>query len=320
MIFISGGAGYIGSHVNKRLSQRGRPTVVFDSLISGRRDFVKWGEFFQGDLADKNQICACFERYPVEAVIHLSAFGYAGESVIHPAEYYRNNVANTLNLLEIMREFQVRLFVFSSSCAVYGIPSTLPLTEDHPRIPVNPYGRTKQMVEDILRDYDHAYGLKHISLRYFNAAGADPDGELGESHDPETHLIPLAIYAAMGLNPGMTIFGTDYPTEDGTCVRDYIHATDLAEAHLDALEYLASTGRSAAFNLGNEKGFSVREVLETVKRVGGKDLKIKESSRRPGDPPILVSDCRKAKNLLRWAPGYGDLRMIIETAWNWHSR
>jgi len=320
MILIAGGAGYIGAQTNKLLNQKGYQTVVFDNLIYGQREFVKWGEFFLGDLADKDQIKFCFKKYPIKTVMHFSAFAYVGESIIHPAKYYRNNVLNTLNLLEVMREFDVQYFIFSSSCAVYGNPVELPITEGHPRKPINPYGRNKFMVEEILREYDRAYGMKHINLRYFNAAGADSDGEIGECHDPETHLIPLAIFAALGINEDVKIFGTDYPTKDGTCIRDYIHITDLADAHLKACEHLMSTGRTDSFNLGNGDGYSVREVINAVKEASGREIKIIETERRPGDPPKLISDNQKAKKILGWRPQYQDLKTIIETAWKWHSR
>lgn len=319
MILIVGGAGYIGSHINKLLHQRGHETVVFDNLVYGHRSFAKWGEFVLGDLADREQIRLCFRRYPIEAVMHFSSFAYVGESVADPAKYYLNNVANTLNLLEAIRESNVKMFIFSSSCAVYGVPREVPIPEVHPRQPVNPYGRTKAMVEDILIDYDLAYGIKHINLRYFNAAGADPEGELGELHDPETHLIPLAIFAALGRREDIKMFGTDYPTEDGTCIRDYIHVSDLADAHILALEHLKKTLTSDSFNLGNGNGHSVREVVDTVKRVSGKNFRVTEARRREGDPPVLVGSSEKARDVLGWVPRYQDLRSIVETAWKWHS-
>ncbi len=248
MILIVGGAGYIGSHVNKLLARRGYETVVFDNLASGHREFVRWGEFVLGDIADKDDIRRCFERYRVDAVMHFSAFAYVGESMTQPIKYYRNNVANTLNLLDIMKEYRVDSFIFSSTCAVYGIPPETPIVETHPRNPVNPYGRSKKMIEEVLRDCEEAYGIRHINLRYFNAAGADPDGEIGEKHSPETHLIPLAIHAALGLRENITIFGVDYPTEDGTCIRDYIHVNDLADAHIKAMDFLKKNQRSDSFN------------------------------------------------------------------------
>lgn len=320
MILIVGGAGYIGSHTNKLLSQKGYSIVVFDNLVTGHRDFVKWGEFFLGDLADKERLRLCFKKFQIEAVMHFSAFALVGESVIDPARYYQNNVINTLNLLGMMREFQVQYFIFSSSCAVYGKPKELPLTEDHPRNPISPYGRTKFMIEEILKDYDRAYGMKHINLRYFNAAGADPDGEIGERHSPETHLIPLVLLAALGINQDIKIFGTDYPTKDGTCLRDYIHVSDLAEAHIKALEHLRTTSKSDSFNLGIEKGYSVREVIDTVREVSGRKIKVVETGRRPGDPPKLISSSQKVRRVLGWEPRYADLKSIVETALNWHSK
>ncbi|MCX5854769.1 MAG: UDP-glucose 4-epimerase GalE, partial [Deltaproteobacteria bacterium] len=235
MILITGGAGYVGSHTNKQLNRNGYETVVFDNLVYGHREFVKWGEFFFGVLANRKSIRHCFTTYPIEAVMHFGGFTYVGESVTDPSGYYGNNVVNTLNLLDIMKEYQTKYFIFSSSCAVYGIPQRIPLTEDHPQHPINPYGRTKLMVEDILKDYDRAYGIRYVNLRYFNASGADHDGEIGERHDPETHLIPLVLDAAIGNKEDIKIFGTDYDTPDGTCIRDYIHVTDLADAHLLAL-------------------------------------------------------------------------------------
>ncbi len=319
MILITGGAGYVGSHTNKLLCQHGYKTIVFDNLIYGHHEFVKWGNFFLGDLANKEQLRSCFRTYSIEAVMHFSGYAYVGESVVDPSKYYHNNVANTLNLLDVMREFDVKHCIFSSSCVTYGVPLAIPLTEDHLQHPINPYGKTKLMVEQILRDFDSAYGLSHVNLRYFNAAGADPDGEIGEKHDPETHLIPLVLYAAQGKREDVKILGTDYNTPDGTCIRDYIHVTDLADAHLRGLQYLMNGGKSDSFNLGNGKGFSVREVIETAKRVTGKGIKAISSERRAGDPPVLIGSSDKAKQILNWKPNYTDLSTIIETAWNWHN-
>ncbi|MEW5948866.1 MAG: UDP-glucose 4-epimerase GalE [Thermodesulfobacteriota bacterium] len=318
-ILIVGGAGYIGSHTNKFLHQKGLETVVFDNLIYGHREFVKWGEFVLGDLADKEHLRLCFKKYPIEAVLHFSAFAYVGESVVNPAKYYQNNVVNTLNLLEVMREYGVKYFIFSSTCATYGIPKTIPITESHPQRPISPYGKSKLMIEQILKDYDPAYGIKHINLRYFNAAGADPEGEIGESHDPETHLIPLAICAALGITDGIQIFGTDYPTKDGTCIRDYIHVTDLADAHVKALEYLHATDQSDAFNLGNGSGYSVKEVIDTVRCIAKKEFRVLEAGRREGDPPVLISGMQKAKDILGWVPRFSRIDEIVETAFRWHS-
>jgi UDP-glucose 4-epimerase len=321
MILIVGGAGYIGSHMNKLLNRRGYETVVFDNLVYGNRDFVRWGEFVLGDLADRDQVRLCFRKYPIDTVMHFSAFAYVGESVTDPARYYLNNVANTLNLIEAMRESgNVRHLIFSSSCATYGVPEEIPITEDHPQRPVNPYGRSKLMIEEILKDYDKAYGIKHVNLRYFNAAGADPEGDIGERHDPETHLIPLTIYAALGISQDVKVFGTDYPTGDGTCIRDYVHVMDLADAHIRAMEYLKTKGESASFNLGNGNGYSVREIIETVKKISKKDFKVTEADRREGDPPVLVGSSEKAIEVLEWRPQYASIETIVETAYNWHSR
>ena len=320
MILITGGAGYVGSHANKLLSQHGYETVVFDNLVYGHREFIKWGKFFLGDLANKEQLRNCFRTYSIKAVMHFSGYAYVGESVVDPSKYYHNNVANTLNLLDVMREFDVKHCIFSSSCVTYGIPQQIPITEDHPQHPINPYGKSKLMVEQILKDFDSAYGLKQLNLRYFNAAGADPDGEIGESHNPETHLIPLVLDAARGKSEDVKIFGTDYDTPDGTCIRDYIHVTDLADAHLKGLVYLMNGGKSDSFNLGNGNGFSVREVIETARLVTGKDIKATSAERRAGDPPVLIGSSDKATQILNWKPHYNDLSTIIETARNWHKK
>jgi len=320
MILIVGGAGYIGSHLNKEISKQGIKTVIFDNLSYGHEDFVKWGTFKQGDLGSIEDIRSVFQKYPIEAVMHFAAFTYVGESVEDPQKYYLNNVKNTLNLLQVMLEENVKYFVFSSTCATYGNPVEIPITENHPQNPINPYGRGKLMVETVLKDYSDAYGLKYASLRYFNAAGADPDSEIGEMHDPETHLIPLVLDVAAGKREEVKIFGTDYDTPDGTCIRDYIHVTDLAEAHILALEYLQNGGKSDVFNLGNGNGFSVKEVIETARKITGKDIKAVEADRRPGDPPVLVGSSSKAKKTLNWNPKYDELSKIIETAWKWHKK
>lgn len=319
-ILIVGGAGYIGSHVNKLLSERGYKTLVFDNLSYGHREFVKWGEFVLGDLADREQLKLVFDKYHIEAVMHFAAFAYVGESVIEPAKYYRNNVLNTHNLLDVMREFGVKYFIFSSTCATYGTPQEIPITEICPQKPINPYGKSKLMVEEILKDFDTAYGIKNVSLRYFNAAGADPDSEIGERHDPEAHLIPLVLDAVIGKREDVKIFGTDYDTPDGTCIRDYIHVVDLADAHILALEYLFSGSKSEVFNLGNGKGFSVKEIIETAQKITGKYIKTVESDRRAGDPPVLIGNAEKARNVLRWKIKYDTIHAIIETAWNWHKK
>lgn len=317
MILIVGGAGYIGSHVNKFLSESGYETLILDNLTKGHREHVKWGELIEGDLGDRRLLNRILTEYDVEAVMHFAAFTDVGESVQKPGDYYRNNVVNTMNLLDSMLENGVGRFVFSSTCAVYGNPSEIPITEEHPLNPISPYGRSKLMVEEILRDYSDAYDLSYVSLRYFNAAGADPEVEIGELHEPETHLIPIVLDAAMGLRDSVRIFGTDYPTPDGTCIRDYIHVMDLADAHWRALEYLEGE-RSGVFNLGNGNGFSVMEVIETCREVTGASIRVVEDQRRPGDPPELVGSSERAREILGWSPVFTELEEIIKTAWNWH--
>lgn len=319
MILIIGGAGYIGSHTVKILHGKGYDTAVYDNLVYGHAEFVKWGRFFLGDLADIEQLRLVFRSNKIEAVMHFAAYAYVGESVVDPQKYYLNNLRNTLNLLEVMREFNVFNIIFSSTCATYGVPKEMPITEEHPQAPINPYGQSKLMVEKILHDYSKAYGMKYVSLRYFNAAGADPEAEIGECHDPETHLIPLIIDAALGRRESVKVFGTDYDTPDGTCIRDYIHVTDIAQAHLKALEYLLAGGISDLFNLGNGKGFSVREVIESVRRITGRDIKVLEDVRRAGDPARLVGSSGKARRILGWNPEFEELDLIIRTAWKWHN-
>ncbi len=317
-VLIVGGAGYIGSHTNKLFSHSGFKTVVFDNLSTGYRRLARWGEFFKGDLANAADLARCFKKHRFDSVMHFSAFAYVGESVTDPAKYYVNNVANTINLLNAMRAAGVNKFIFSSSCAVYGAPASLPMRETLPFNPVSPYGRTKKMVEEILADYSAAYGLKYAALRYFNAAGADPDGETGEVHNPETHLIPLVLDAAAGLRKEIKVFGGNYPTPDGTCVRDYIHVADLAQAHLRALRYLGKGGASGGFNLGNGKGFSVLEVIKTAEDVTGRKIRVKMAPRRPGDPPALVGSAARARRILGWRPVRFKLETIIADAWKWH--
>jgi UDP-glucose 4-epimerase len=324
-VFVVGGAGYIGSHVCKELARRGYTPVVFDNLEYGHRDLARWGEFILGDLANPEQIRLAFACYPVSAVMHFAAYTYVGESVSEPDKYYRNNVAGTLNLLRTMREFGVDRFIFSSTAAVYGEPKIVPIPENHVQWPINPYGWSKFMVERVIEDFGRAYGLKSAALRYFNAAGADPDGETGERHDPETHLLPLVLQAAMGMRENITVFGTDYATSDGTCVRDYVHVSDLADAHVLALEYLGTEGVSAkgeasVFNLGNGQGFSVREVIETANNVTGLDIPVVEGQRRAGDPPRLVAASQKANDVLGWTPRYARLDDIVRTAWDWQRK
>ena len=320
MILIVGGAGYIGSHINKELTKQGYKTVVFDNLSSGRKELVKWGEFFQGDLGNIENIREVFTKYPIEAVLHFAAFKAVGESVTNPQKYYKNNVANTLNLFQVMMENKVNKFIFSSSAAVFGNPQYIPIDEKHPQNPINPYGETKLMVEHIMRDYDTAYDFKYVALRYFNACGADLDGELGEWQGTSANLIPLVLDAAIGAREDIKVFGTDYPTLDGTCIRDYIHVTDLAEAHVLALKYLMDINESNVFNLGNGKGFSVKEVVDMAKKVTGVDFKVTEVERRAGDPPELIADSKKAREILKWEPKYFDLETIVSSAWNWHKQ
>ncbi|WP_367924247.1 UDP-glucose 4-epimerase GalE [uncultured Ruthenibacterium sp.] len=319
-ILICGGAGYIGSNVNKLLSQQGYQTIVFDNLVYGHRELVKWGEFVEGDLNDYNAIDAVFKRWKIDAVFHFAAYAYVGESVKEPAKYYQNNVTCTLNLLEAMRTNGCNRIVFSSTCATYGVPSRVPITEDMPQNPINPYGATKLMVERIFKDYAVAYGLEFAVLRYFNAAGADPDGEIGEWHIPETHLIPLVLEAAGGKRSSVKVFGTDYPTRDGTCIRDYIHVYDLADAHLRALRYLEKGNPSDFFNLGNTLGTSVLEVIEAVKKVTGRSFEVEYCARRPGDPAELVGDSAKAQRILGWKPRYPQIEEIVSHAWKWYCK
>ena len=317
-ILVTGGAGYIGSHINKLLAHEGYETVVFDNLIYGHREAVKWGTLIEGDLKNIDEIEAVFQRYPIEAVFHFAAYAYVGESVAEPEKYYYNNIGCTLNLLKVMRKYGCDKIIFSSSCATYGEPAQMPITEDMPQDPINPYGFTKYAVERIFKDYERAYGLKYVVLRYFNAAGADPDGEIGEAHDPETHIIPLILDAASGKRPNVKVFGTDYPTRDGSCIRDYIHVSDLATAHLLALRHLEAGKESQFLNLGNTKGTSVLELIEAAKRVTGRDIPVVLSDRRPGDPAILVGSSEKAKRVLGWEPAYGDIDTVVRHAWAWH--
>lgn len=318
MILVCGGAGYIGSHINKELYQEGYKTIVFDNLIYGHKEAVKWGSFIEGDLANIEEIENVFRRYEIDAVFHFAAFAYVGESVENPEKYYENNVVNTLNLLKVMREYGCNKLIFSSTCATYGEPQKIPITENMTQNPINPYGASKLMVERILKDYQKAYGLNYIVLRYFNAAGADPDGEIGESHNPETHLIPLLLDTAGGQRPYMKVFGGDYETKDGSCIRDYIHVKDLATAHVLALHHLESGKESACFNLGNEEGTSVFEVIESVKRITRREISVMLADRRAGDPAKLVGSSEKARRILGWRPVYADIDDIVKHAWYWH--
>ncbi len=319
-ILICGGAGYIGSHVNKILNQEGYNTIVFDNLACGHKEAVKWGELIVGDLSNQESINTVFDKHDIDAVFHFAAYAYVGESVNNPEKYYYNNVSNTLNLLHAMKEHGCDKIVFSSTCATYGEPERVPITENMPQNPINPYGATKLMVERILKDYNLAYDLQFVVLRYFNAAGADPDGEIGESHDPETHIIPLVLDAASGLRPDVKVFGTDYDTPDGSCVRDYIHVSDLASAHILALHHLEAGKASDYFNLGNEKGTSVLEVIDSVKRVTERNFTVIHTDRRSGDPAKLVGASSKAKSILGWKPRYEEIDTIVAHAWKWHEK
>ena len=322
-ILVTGGAGYIGSHTVYALKKAGYKVIIIDNLVYGHRDLVEsvlQVELIEGDTSDRQLLDELFKSRDIAAVMHFSAYAYVGESVKDPAKYYRNNVIGTLVLLEAMLAASIKKFVFSSTCATYGVPKTVPIPEDHPQNPINPYGESKLMVEKILSDFNNAYDLRSVRFRYFNAAGADPSGLLGEDHNPETHLIPLVLQTALGKRESISIFGTDYPTTDGTCVRDYIHVNDLADAHVLGLEYLLKGSDSAVFNLGNGNGFSVKEVIETAKQVTGKNIKAIECDRRPGDPPALIGSGDKARQILGWEPKYPDLKDIITHAWNWHQK
>lgn len=319
-ILVVGGAGYIGSHMVKMLGDQGHNVVTFDNLSSGFGDAVLSGELVIGDLADANALDHVFIQYQPEAVMHFASYIQVGESVLHPDKYYLNNFTNTLNLLNAMVKHGVKNFIFSSTAAVFGEPEYVPIDEVHAKAPLNPYGRSKWMVEQVLGDYERAYGIKSVCLRYFNAAGADPSGLLGERHEPETHLIPLVLQAISGRRSSMTVFGRDYDTPDGTCIRDYIHIVDLCSAHLLALEKLIETDSSMHFNLGNGAGFSVQEVIETAEKVTGKKIKVIEGARREGDPARLVADATLANNQLGWVPIYQDLETIITHAWRWESK
>jgi UDP-glucose-4-epimerase GalE len=319
-VLVTGGAGYIGSHAAKALARAGYAPVVLDNLVYGHREAVRWGPLVEGDVGDRALVRETLRRYGIEAVMHFAAFAYVGESMTAPERYFANNVVNTLALLDTMREAGVRRLVFSSTCATYGVPESVPIREDMPQRPVNPYGESKLMVERLLHWEGVAHGLKHVSLRYFNAAGADVDGEIGEQHEPETHLIPLVLDAALGRRPQIDIFGIDYPTPDGSAIRDYIHVDDLAEAHVLALGHLERGGESVALNLATGEGHSVRDVIAAAERVTGRRIPRREAPKRPGDPPALVADPSRARTLLGWNARRSDLDSIIATAWAWHRR
>jgi UDP-glucose-4-epimerase GalE len=317
-ILVTGGAGYIGSHTCKALAAAGYTPVVFDDLSAGHRWAAKWGPLVVADIADRARVAHTIKQYGVQAVIHFAAHAYVGESVQQPRKYFNNNLSKALALLDTVLEAGITKFVFSSSCATYGIPQELPITEDHPQQPINPYGESKLFIEKILHWYEGAYGMRHMTLRYFNAAGADPDGELGEEHTPETHLVPLVIAAALGVNPAVKIFGTDYGTADGTAVRDYVHVCDLASAHIKALDRLFAGGASASVNLGTGRGHSICDVISAVEAVSHRVVPFIKGRRRPGDPPVLIADPQLGQTLLGWRPLKSDLHTIVRTAWEWH--
>lgn len=319
-ILVVGGAGYIGSHCLHELRQRGFETLCYDDLSEGHRAAVGDTPFIQGRLDEGDKLDALFAEHDVRAVFHFAANCYVGESVEDPQKYYFNNVSSTLVLLRSMLKAGVKRFIFSSTAATFGNPVRDTIDEAHPQDPINPYGRTKLMIEHILADYAHAYGLEYVALRYFNAAGAAEGGDIGEDHDPETHLIPLVLKTALGQREVIKMFGDDYETPDGTCVRDYIHIVDLADAHILGLERLESGAGSDFFNLGNGTGYSVKEVIETARQVTGREIRAEVAPRRPGDPAVLIADYQRARDVLGWKPRYGDLETIIRTAWEWHSK
>lgn len=319
-ILVLGGAGYIGSHTAKALAAHGMTPIVLDNLSTGHAGMVQWGPLIIGDAGDRQVLRQVFHDYHIDGIIHFAASAYVGESMSHPRMYFQNNVVNSLTLLEEVLDAGVGNVVFSSSCATYGIPSTLPITERHSQCPVNPYGESKLFIERALQAFEAAYGLRWMALRYFNAAGADPDGAIGERHDPETHLIPLAIETALGNQPALNVYGADYPTIDGTPVRDYVHVSDLAMGHVRALEYLIDGGSSMALNLGAGRGYSVNEIVAAIEGIGERAVPIRALGRRPGDPPALVADATLARRTLGWEPTHSSLDRIIGTAWAWHSR
>ncbi len=319
-VLVTGGAGYIGSHACKALAEAGYLPVSYDNLVYGHPEAVRWGPLEQGDINDRARLDEVLEQYRPAALMHFAAYAYVGESVENPGKYYRNNVCGSLTLLEALRDHGIGRMIFSSTCATYGEPEQIPMDETHPQRPFNPYGESILMIERMLCYFDRAHGLRSVALRYFNAAGADPQAETCEDHDPETHLIPLVLDAAAGRREAIAIFGDDYPTPDGTCIRDYVHVTDLAQAHVLALQSLEQGGASTAYNLGNGQGFSVREVIDTVERVTGKSVTVRHAARRAGDPPRLVGDARRAREALNWRPQWASLEDIITTAWRWHQR
>jgi UDP-glucose-4-epimerase GalE len=319
-ILITGGAGYVGSHCAKALAATGHEGIVFDNLLFGHRDFVRWGELIEGDIRDAAALAAVFAAYRIDAVMHFAALASVGESVTAPGRYYDVNVHGTRLLLDAMVHADVRVIVFSSSCAIYGQPDRVPISESTRLNPINPYGFTKLVCERMMDDFGSAHGLKSARLRYFNAAGAEPTAEVGEDHNPEESLIPLALDAALGVRPEVLVFGTDYPTPDGTALRDYVHVCDLARAHVLALRHLLDGGETLAVNLGSGQGVSVRQVIDMVREITGRDVLARDSPRRPGDPSVLLADPKKAREVLGWAPERSDLATIIADAWRWHGK
>jgi len=319
-ILVTGGAGYIGSHTVKELVKRGYDVTVLDNLSNGHMTSLEGVKYVNGDIGNFIDVKELLESNGIDAVINFAALAYVGESVSNPGKYYDNNVVKGKALLDAVVDSGVKKIVFSSSCATYGIPEKVPISENEKQRPVNPYGWTKLMFEQMMKDYDRAYGLKYISLRYFNAAGADADGTIGEEHDPETHVIPILLQNALGLRDGFSVFGTDYDTRDGSCIRDYVHVTDLADAHIKAIEYLFEKENSDCFNLGTGEGITVLELVDAVQRITGRKLKVSLEERRPGDPDVLVADNSKARSILGWSPVHSSIENIIKTAWKWHNR
>jgi UDP-arabinose 4-epimerase len=317
-ILVTGGAGYIGSHVCKALCKSGFTPITYDNLSRGHIEAVKWGPLERGDICDSERLSGVMVKHRPIAVMHFAAYCYVGESVAEPALYYLNNVCGTFSLLEAMRRCDISRIVFSSSCATYGPPRTIPISEAHPQEPTSPYGASKFVVERMLRDFGAAYGLAWAVLRYFNAAGADPECEIGEAHTPETHIIPLALRAAADGHEPLTVFGNDYPTTDGTAIRDYIHVADLASAHLAALRRLLAGGESLALNLGTGRGYSVLEVVSAIERVSGRKVTLRYGPRREGDLPVMIADASRARSVLSWDPEFVELDTIVRTAWRWH--
>lgn len=316
-ILVTGGAGYIGSHTVEALQKKNFEVLVFDNLVYGHKEAISC-PLITGDLLEKKEVEDVFKKNRIDGVVHFAAYALAGESMTNPAKYFENNLQAGLNLLETMVKYEVKQIVFSSTCAIYGYPEKLPVTEEEEKKPVSVYGESKLMFEKILNWYDRIFGIKNVCLRYFNACGASLEGKIGEDHEPETHIIPLAMKVALGQREKFTLFGEDYRTKDGTCVRDYIHVSDLASAHIKALEYLFKNGESNFFNVGTGSGYSNKEILERIKKISGVDFKVEIGARRPGDPDAIYADNRKIKKILGWEPQFSDLETIIKSAWNWH--